>query len=80
MNNLLAKNLPPRQAQTLLLCAHGMSAKESANAMSCSVSTINSNKNTLFYKLHANSTAEMIMKAFTEKFLIECPSTERSLH
>lgn len=66
---MIATDLPPRQAQTLLLCAYGFGVKQAANFMCCSVNTIKSLKSALFFRLNVNSTSEMITKAILVKKL-----------
>lgn len=66
---MVATDLPPRQAQTLLLCACGFGVKQAANFMNCSQNTIKSLKSALFYRLDVHSTPELITKAFLLKKL-----------
>lgn len=70
LGHLVVDGLPPRQAQILLCCAHGMKEKEAAAALNCTASNINAIKQTLFYKFGANSTPELITKAFMSNFLV----------
>ncbi len=67
--NLVADKLPRLQAQTLLFCASGFSEKKSAAVLNCSPSTVRDAKKTLFYKLSANSSTELITKAFANAYL-----------
>lgn len=67
--NLEVNSLPPRQAQTLLCCALGMTEKAAANELNCSQKNISAIKAALFFKLNANSTPDLITKAFTSKVL-----------
>jgi len=67
--NLIADKLPRLQAQTLLFCANGFSEKKSAASLNCSPSTVRNAKQTLFYKLGASSSTELITKAFTNAYL-----------
>lgn len=69
LGNLLATNLPTRQAQTLLLCATGKSEKEAASELNCSPKNISQIKTVLFNKFNVKSTAELITRAFECKKL-----------
>ncbi len=64
LGNLLATNLPTRQAQTLLLCATGKSEKEAATELNCSAKNISQLKTVLFNKFNVNSAPELVTRAF----------------
>jgi DNA-binding CsgD family transcriptional regulator len=66
LGNLLAVDLTKRQAETLLLCARGKSENEAACELECSANRISQLKCALFNKLNANSTPELITRAFEE--------------
>ncbi len=67
LGNLTVENLPPRQAQILLCCVHGLTEKAAALLLNCSAKNINAIKSTLMYKFDAHSTAELVGKAFIAK-------------
>lgn len=69
LGNLVATNLPTRQAQTLLLCATGKSVKEAANELNCSAKNISQLKTVLFNKFNVNSAPELVTRAFECKTL-----------
>lgn len=62
-DDLHVSGLPPRLSQVLLLCAKGLSLAEIAQLLNCSIANIKQAKNTLFLKLRADSTAELLMNA-----------------
>jgi DNA-binding CsgD family transcriptional regulator len=66
---LEAVGLPPRESQALLLKAEGKSTKDIAKIMNCSTSNIVHRIENLFFKLRANSTPELITKAFKNNTL-----------
>ncbi|HSX49910.1 MAG TPA: sigma factor-like helix-turn-helix DNA-binding protein [Cellvibrio sp.] len=61
--------LPPRQSQVLLLRAQGKTQRECAQLLGCSTANIKQALNALFFKLHADSTAELITKAIRNGYL-----------
>lgn len=70
LGNLLATDLPTRQAQTLLLCATGSSEKEAASELNCSPKNISQLKTVLFNKFNVKSAPELITRAFESKKLM----------
>lgn len=73
LGNLIAENLPLRQSQLLILTIQGWSEKECASLMNCSLSNVQKLKQTLFYKLNANKSAELAIKAITSAYLRVVP-------
>ncbi len=69
LDKLVAEKLPPRQAQTLLFCANGLTEKEIAQLMNCSAKNIAQMKSVLFLKLKAKATPDLIMRAFQSHYL-----------
>lgn len=69
LGNLIVEGLPPRQSQILLMRALGLTAKEIASALQCSASNVEQGINILFFKLKANSSSELVTKAFISKTL-----------
>ena len=69
LGKFAAENLPPRQAQTLLCCAVGLTEKAAALLLNCSAKNINAIKSTLMYKVDAHNTPELIGKELCSKFL-----------
>ena len=69
LGNLVAENLPARQAQALLFCANGLSEKAAAQLMDCSPANVRSLKQALFYKLDVHTATEAITKAFAKCYL-----------
>lgn len=69
LGNLVATGLAPRESQALLLRASGFSVDATAKAMNCGRSNVQDRIVNLFYKLHANSTTELVTKAFQHGFL-----------
>src|SRR6187431_1438020 len=69
LGNLIAEKLPARQAQTLLLCASGLSEKAAAHAMQCSPANVRQLKQAIFYRLDAHNGTEAITKAFANSYL-----------
>lgn len=67
--NLAVDNLPKCQALVLMFSALGLSEKKIAITMDCSVGNIKQAKQNLFFKLHANNTAEAVAKAFAAAYL-----------
>lgn len=65
----VAENLPPRQAQTLLLMATGHGEKESAEVMNCSIANIRQLKQALYLRLETTSPTEAIALAFAKTHL-----------
>lgn len=63
-NGLEAIGLPPRESQALLLRASGKTGPQCAAIMGCSAANIANRISNLFYKLRADSTPELITKAF----------------
>lgn len=63
-NGLEAVGLPPRESQALLLRANGKTGPQCAEIMGCSPANIANRISNLFYKLRADSTPELITKAF----------------
>jgi len=61
--------LPPRQSQVLLLRALGNSRSECAQLLGCSIANVSGIMRTLFFKLHADSSAELITRAFENEYL-----------
>lgn len=66
---LHVSGLPPRLSQVLLLRASGKSIPECAELLSCSTNNIKQAITTLFYKLRADSTQELIIKAIRNGYL-----------
>jgi DNA-binding CsgD family transcriptional regulator len=69
LGHLVAQNLPPQQSQVLLMRASGMPHAQCAQVLGCSLSNIRNIVTTLFYKLHANSSPELITRAFENNYL-----------
>lgn len=69
LGNLIVEGLPPRQSQILLMRALGLTAKEIASALQCSASNVEQGINILFFKLKANSSSELVTKAFLSQTL-----------
>jgi DNA-binding CsgD family transcriptional regulator len=69
LGKLAAMGLPPRESQALLLAANGLSQNESATLMNCSAANIKGRLTNLFYKVSANSKAELITKCFENGIL-----------
>mgnify|MGYP003575099991 CR=1 FL=1 len=61
--------LPPRQSQVLLLRAQGKTQRECAQLLGCSTANIKQALNALFFKLHADCTADLIIKAIRNGYL-----------
>lgn len=68
LGNLEATGLAPRECQTLLLRANGASITECAQVMNCGKSTVQDRVTNMFYKLHVDSTPQLITKAFQSGF------------
>jgi DNA-binding CsgD family transcriptional regulator len=62
--SLHASGLSARQSQVLLLRALGKPISECAQLLNCSQSNIKQLNTALFYKLRANSSQELITRAF----------------
>ncbi|WHI52960.1 LuxR C-terminal-related transcriptional regulator [Microbulbifer sp. MLAF003] len=57
------RTLAPRQAEALTHRARGLSNKETAEAMRCSVANVTNLLAECFYKLHARNSTEAVAKA-----------------
>lgn len=68
-NGMEATGLAPRESQALLLRASGKSGAEAASIMGCSTNNIKNLIGNLFYKTGANSSPELISRAFKSGFL-----------
>lgn len=64
LGNLEATGLPPRQSQTLLALASGLTQKAAAEALGCKPPSIRNYASTLLYKLQATNTVHMVSCAF----------------
>jgi DNA-binding CsgD family transcriptional regulator len=64
IGQLHATGLTPRQSQVLLLRAEGNQVKQCAHALNCSSANVRQLLAELFYKLRANSSHELIARAF----------------
>jgi DNA-binding CsgD family transcriptional regulator len=64
IGQLHATGLTPRQSQVLLLRAEGNQVKQCADALNCSSANVRQLLTELFYKLRANSSHELIARAF----------------
>lgn len=69
LGNLVAEGLPPRQSQVLLMRALGHSVKEIAETMNCSAANVQQAITNLFFKLGANSSHELVTRAFISDHL-----------
>jgi DNA-binding CsgD family transcriptional regulator len=69
LGKLVAKNLPPQQSRVLLMRASGMQLAQCAAALNCSINNISGIMRSLFCKLHADSSAELITRAFENEYL-----------
>lgn len=69
LGKLHASGLTPRESQALLLRASGLSIAACAEVMNCGKSSVQDRIVNLFYKLHVNSTPQLITKAFQNGFL-----------
>lgn len=69
LENLIVVGLPPRQSQILLMRAIGLTAKEIATLLQCSSANVEQSIKTLFYKMKANSSSELVTKAFISRTL-----------
>ncbi|QEY15495.1 hypothetical protein D0C16_05600 [Cellvibrio sp. KY-GH-1] len=69
LGNLIVEGLPPRQSQILLMRALGLTAKEIASTLQCSAANVEQAINILFFKLKANSSSELVTKAFLSQTL-----------
>lgn len=65
LGNLEAVGLPPRQSQTLLALASGLTQKAAAEALGCKPPSVRNACNTLLFKLQANNSVHMVTSAFT---------------
>jgi DNA-binding CsgD family transcriptional regulator len=63
-NGLVVSGFAPQESRVLLLRAAGFNVKECSRNLNCGVQAIKSRTSNLFYKLGANSTPELIVKAF----------------
>lgn len=68
-NGLNVSGLAPRESQVLLLRAAGMSINACSEALNCGTQAIKSRMNSLFYKLQADNTPELITNAFKNGYL-----------
>jgi DNA-binding CsgD family transcriptional regulator len=69
LGKLLAQKLPAQQSRVLLMRASGMQLAQCAAALGCSINNISGIMRTLFFKLHADSSAELITRAFENEYL-----------
>lgn len=69
LGNLHASGLAPRECQALLLRASGASVTQCAQVMNCGKSSVQGRIANMFFKLHVDSTPELITKAFQSGFL-----------
>lgn len=69
LDKLEAVGLTPRESETLLLIATGKTQREAAAILNCSVSNVKHRLESLFFKLRASRTPELITKAFSSGFL-----------
>ncbi len=67
--HLHVSGLAPRLSQVLLLRALGKSIGEIAQLLGCSTANIKQAINTLFFKLNADSSPELITRAFQNGYL-----------
>lgn len=67
--HLHVSGLAPRLSQVLLLRALGKSIREIAQLLGCSTANIKQAISTLFFKLDADSTPELITRAFQNGYL-----------
>lgn len=66
---LHVSGLAPRLSQVLLLRASGKSQKECAQLLGCSEANVKQALSTLFFKLKADSSPELITRAFQNGYL-----------
>ncbi|WP_339617230.1 LuxR C-terminal-related transcriptional regulator [uncultured Gilvimarinus sp.] len=64
LGNLEAVGLPPRQSQTLLLLAKGLSRQAAADALGCKATAVRNNATALLCKLNASNMVGLITIAF----------------
>lgn len=64
LGNLEAVGLPPRQSQTLLLLASGLSRQAAADALGCKSATIRNHATALLHKLKAANMVGLVTIAF----------------
>jgi len=64
LGNLEAVGLPPRQSQTLLLLASGLSRQAAADALGCKTATIRNHATALLHKLNAANMVGLVTIAF----------------
>lgn len=69
LGKLHASGLSPRECQTLLLRATGASISECALELNIGKSSVQDRVTNMFFKLRADSTPELITKAFQNGFL-----------
>jgi DNA-binding CsgD family transcriptional regulator len=69
LGKLHAQGLAPRECQTLLLRATGLSIADCAQTLKCGKSTVQDRVTNMFYKLHVDSTPELITKCFSSGIL-----------
>lgn len=63
-NGLHVSGLAPRESHALLLRAQGMSYQRCAAVMNCTPKAVKARINNLFYKFNADSTPDLITRAF----------------
>lgn len=64
MPQLTYRNISPRTGQALVCAAMGMTAKATAKAMGCQVSTVDSLRSNAMYKLHASNMVQAVSEAY----------------
>jgi DNA-binding CsgD family transcriptional regulator len=69
LNGLECVGLPRAQSHALLLRAQGRSFADAAEALGCSIQNVKNAIATLFYKLRADSSPELVTRAFESGFL-----------